>query len=85
MELFFFLDCFWKVKQVLGCGLQKASAGVVVQLGRGVDFRQHQGTVTRPSRGKNSVDFYFLFEGPGSQGHGWFRQERIEGINASRP
>lgn len=30
------------------------------------------------------TDFYFLFEGPRSQGCGWLRQERIEGITASR-
>lgn len=31
------------------------------------------------------MDFSFLHEGPRSQGSGWFRQERVEGITASRP
>lgn len=57
----------------------------MVQLGRRVAFRKHPYTITWPSLGNKSVDFYFLCERPRSYDCGWFRQDRIEGITASRP
>lgn len=51
---------------------------------RSVRFRSH-GALSLGLRVEIKVWTFLSREGPRSQGYGWLRQERIEGINASRP
>lgn len=80
--MIFFLGCLGGLNK--GFRMQNSEKNwwkLCCSLEGSMDFRKHKDTFICPFH----MDFYFLCERPRGLDCGWFRQEKTEGITASRP